>query len=395
MQTGAERIDREDTKNGFEMKRPTVVVLCGGRSSERLVSLVSAQCVVANLDPRKFRARLVHIDAAGVWAEVRPAHLLAEPPAALHAGGDAVRRLRRGAKTLNPWTLLASLRADDCVFPVLHGPMGEDGTLQGLLELAGVPYVGCGVLGSAAGMDKETSKRLAASAGLPQVPWAVARTPAEARAAARRFGYPVFIKPARMGSSVGVVKAKSAADVAAALREALRYDDKALVEKGVPAREIETAVLGDPWAPRGDRLALKASIIGEIAPNAEFYDYRAKYLDPDGARLIVPAPLPAKTRARVRAVALAAFRAFDLYGLARVDFFVHKRTGAVYLNEPNTLPGFTPASMYPRLWRESGVPTPRLIETLVALAHGRARARRRLSSDPGGRGGPNKSRPRA
>jgi D-alanine-D-alanine ligase len=363
-------------------RRNVVLVLCGGRSAERFVSTVSAQCVVANLDPRRFRVRLVHIGVDGSWAEVPSRRLLAETTETLHAGAAAVRRLRAGAKKLDPWKLLSSLGPDDCVFPVLHGPMGEDGTIQGMLELAEVPYVGCGVLGSAAGMDKEATKRVAESAGLPQVPWAVARTVREAAAAARRFGFPVFGKPARMGSSVGVVKVKRPSEMAAALREALRYDDKALVEKGVPAREIETAVLGDPWAPAGDRFALKASIVAEIAPNAEFYDYKAKYLDPDGARVLVPAPLPARTAARVRALALAAFRALDLYGLARVDFFVHKKTGAVYFNEPNTLPGFTPVSMYPRLWRESGVPTRRLVETLVALAHRRARARRRLSADP-------------
>jgi D-alanine-D-alanine ligase len=258
--------------------------------------------------------------------------------------------------------------------------MGEDGSMQGLLELAGVAYVGCGILGSAAGMDKEATKRVAQSAGLPQVPWAVARTPREASDAAKRLGFPVFIKPARMGSSVGVVKVKSPSHVAAALREALRYDDKALVEKGIPAREIETAVLGDPWAPTGDRFELKASICAEIAPNAEFYDYKAKYLDPNGAKFLVPAPISKKTADRVRAVALAAFRALDLYGLARVDFFVHKKTGAVYFNEPNTLPGFTPASMYPRLWRESGLPTKKLVESLVALALRRAAGRRRVST---------------
>lgn len=364
------------------MKRSTVVVLCGGRSAERFVSTVSAQCVLANLDPRRYRARLVHIGVDGSWLEIPPKRLLAETARDLHAGEAAVRRLRAGGKRLNPWTLLTSLRDGDCAFPVLHGPMGEDGTLQGLLELSGAAYAGCGVLGSAAGMDKEATKRVAESAGLPQVPWAVARTPKEAAAAARRLGFPVFIKPARMGSSVGVVKVNGPAGVAAALREALRYDDKALIEKGIPAREIETAVLGDPWAPAGDRFALKASVVGEIAPNAEFYDYRAKYLDPDGARLLIPAPLPAKTAARVRELALASFRALDLYGLARVDFFVHKRTGAVYFNEPNTLPGFTPISMYPRLWRESGLPTRRLVETLVALALRRARSKRRLSADP-------------
>ena len=361
------------------MKKSTVVVLCGGKSAERLVSLVSAQCVVAHLDPRRFRVRLVHIGVDNSWAEVAPKRLLAEKPADLHRGAAALTRLRKGGKRVDPWRLLSSLGKRDCVFPVLHGPMGEDGTIQGLLELTGCAYVGCGVLGSAAGMDKEATKRVAASAGLPQVPWAVARTAQEAAAAARRLGFPVFIKPARMGSSVGVVKVKSAAGVAAALTEALRYDDKALVEKGIPVREIETAVLGDPWASKKSRFALKASVCAEITPNAEFYDYKAKYLDPNGARFLVPAPLSAKTSARVRAVALAAFRALDLYGLARVDFFVHKKTGEVYFNEPNTLPGFTPASMYPRLWRESGLSTRKLVVTLIALGLRRAANRRRIS----------------
>ena len=360
--------------------KPTVLVLCGGKSAERLVSLVSAQCVVANLDVKRFKVRLIHIGIDNGWMEIAARHLLAETPEDLHRGGSSISRLRRGAKKVDPWKLLTSLGKRDCVFPVLHGPMGEDGTIQGLLELTGAAYVGCGVLGSAGGMDKEATKRVAQSAGLPQVPWAVARTPREAAAAARRLGFPVFIKPARMGSSVGVVKVKGPSGVAAALREALRYDDKALVEKGIPVREIETAVLGDPWAPKGDRFELKASICAEIAPNAEFYDYKAKYLDPNGARFLVPAPIPAKTAARVREVALAAFRALDLYGLARADFFVHKKTGAVYFNEPNTLPGFTPASMYPRLWRESGLPTKKLVESLVALALRRAAERRRIST---------------
>ncbi len=364
------------------MKRSTVVVLCGGRSAERLVSLVSAQCVVASLDEKRFKVRLIHIGTDNGWVEISSGRLLAETPDSLHGGGASVLRLRRNGRNVDPWKLLTSLGPRDCVFPVLHGPMGEDGSMQGLLELAGVAYVGCGVLGSAAGMDKEATKRVAQSAGLPQVPWAVARTPREAAAAARRLGFPVFIKPARMGSSVGVMKVKGPSGVAPALREALRYDDKALVEKGIPAREIETAVLGDPWAPEGGRFALRASLCAEILPNAEFYDYKAKYLDADGARFEIPARLPAKTSARVRAVALAAFRALDLYGLARMDFFVHRKTGAVYFNEPNTLPGFTPASMYPRLWRETGLPTPKLVSTLVDLALRRAASRRRVSVSP-------------
>ncbi len=360
------------------MTRSTVVVLCGGKSAERLVSLVSAQCVVASLNPIRFRVRLIHIGTSNDWVETSPKNLLREKPEALHRGGPALTRLRRGSKRVDPWRLLTSLGRRDCVFPVLHGPMGEDGTIQGLLELAGCAYAGCGVLGSAAGMDKEATKRVAEQAGLPQVPWAVARTAAEARAAARRLGFPLFVKPARMGSSVGVVKVKKAAQLGRALKEALSYDDKAILEKGIPAREIETAVLGDPWAPRGDRLALKASKLAEIVPNAEYYDYNAKYLDPDGARFLIPAPLPKKVEARVRETALAAFRALDLYGLARMDYFVHKKTGAVYFNEPNTLPGFTPASMYPRLWRETGLPTPKLVEALVALGLRRAALRRRV-----------------
>ncbi|MDX6769883.1 MAG: D-alanine--D-alanine ligase family protein [Elusimicrobiota bacterium] len=365
------------------MKRPLVVVLCGGRSAERRVSLVSARCVASNLDARRFTTRLVVVGADGSWTETAPARLLAADPKALLTDRAAERRVLAGGRRLDPWKLLTSLSRRDAVFPVIHGPFGEDGTLQGLLELAGVAYVGCGVFGSSAGMDKEFTKRLAAGAGLPQVPWAVARDLASARRAAARLGYPVFVKPARMGSSVGVVKVRSPRELGAALKEALRYDEKAILEKGIPAREIETAVFGDPWAPKGDRFALKASIVGEIAPNAEFYDYAAKYLDPDGARLLLPAPITKAQAARVRELALAAFRALDLHGLARVDFFMHKRTGAVYFNEPNTLPGFTPVSMYPMLWRESGVPTPRLVADLVALALRRAARRRRLSTTPG------------
>jgi D-alanine-D-alanine ligase len=365
------------------MKKPTVVVLCGGKSAERRVSLVSARCVVANLPAARFTVRLVHVGVDNSWVECAPKRLVAAEPKDLLGADGAERKLRAGGKKLDPWKLLASLGRRDVVFPVIHGPYGEDGTLQGLLELADVAYVGCGVLGSSAGMDKEYTKRLAADAGLPQVPWAVARTLEEARRAAARLGYPVFVKPSRMGSSVGVAKARSPRELGPAMKEALRYDEKAILEKGIPAREIETAVLGDPWAPKGDRFALKASIVGEIAPNAEFYDYNAKYLDPNGARLLVPAPITKAQARRVQELALASFRALDLYGLSRVDFFMHKKTGAVYFNEPNTLPGFTPVSMYPLLWRESGVPTPKLVSTLVALALRRAARRRTLSTAPG------------
>ncbi len=371
---------KRNSKTPSMRYRSVVLVLCGGKSAESLVSLVSAQCVIANLDAEHFDVRLVHIGMNNDWAEIMPAKLCAETATNLHRGGRALARLRKGSRRINPWKLLNSLGRGDCVFPVLHGPLGEDGTIQGLMELADCAYVGCGVLGSAVGMDKEATKRIAKSIGLPQVPWAAARSVREAEIAARHIGFPVFIKPARMGSSIGVVKVKESAGVATAMREALRYDDKALVEKAIPAREIEIAVLGDPWAPKGNRFELKTSLCAEIEPNAEFYDYKAKYLDQNGARFLIPAPISLKTKALVRTTALAAFRALDLYGLSRMDFFLHKITGAVYFNEPNTLPGFTPVSMYPRLWRESGLSTKKLIEALVILALRRASIRRKISA---------------
>ncbi|MDD5629104.1 MAG: D-alanine--D-alanine ligase [Elusimicrobia bacterium] len=354
------------------MKKLRVLVLCGGKSAEHAVSLVSARTVLSNIDPRRYEARLVYIDRAGAWRRSRRA-LLTE-----HVG-DSERALLAGSRPAAPFAVLA---AADAVFPVLHGPLGEDGTMQGLLELAGVPYVGCGVLGSSAGMDKEVSKRLCLQAGLPILPYAVARHPEHAAALAKRLRWPIFVKPARMGSSVGVVKVAKPAELAAALREAFRYDEKVVMEQGVPAREIECAVLGDPWARPGDPLELKASICGEIAPNAQFYTYQAKYLDPEGAKLKVPAEIPAGTARKVRELALQAFRVLDGYGMARADFLMDRRDGAVWFNEVNTIPGFTSISMYLRLWRETGVPTPELVHRLIQLALRRARTRGRLKTAP-------------
>ena len=354
------------------MKKIRVLVLCGGRSAEHSVSLVSARTVLANLDPRRYEAVVVYIDREGGWRCSRPELLTDHVGASEHA-------LRAGSRTASPPEILASA---DVVFPVLHGPLGEDGTMQGLLEVAGRPYVGCGVLGSAVGMDKEITKRLCVHAGLPVLPYAVVRHPEHAPALARRLGLPLFVKPARLGSSVGVVKATQPGELMPAVREAFRYDNKLVLEKGVEAREIECALLGDPWAKPGAPLELKASVCGEIVPNAQFYTYSAKYLDSDGAKLKIPARIPAQTAAMVRALAMKAFRVLDGYGMARADFLVDKKTGKVWFNEVNTIPGFTSISMYPRLWKESGVDTPELIHRLILLALRRQRARSRLKTAP-------------
>jgi D-alanine-D-alanine ligase len=354
------------------LKKLRVLVLCGGKSAEHSVSLVSARTVISNIDPKRYEAKLVYIDRQGRWRRSRPG-LLTD-----HVGANE-DALLAGSRPAAPSEVLAEA---DAVFPVLHGPLGEDGAMQGLLEVAGVPYVGCGVLGSSLGMDKEAAKRLCVHAGLPILPYAVVRHPEHAPALARRLGWPIFVKPARMGSSVGVVKVAKKTELAAALREAFRYDDKVVMERGVPAREIECAILGDPWAKPGDPMELKASICGEIAPNAQFYTYEAKYLDPDGAQLKVPAPIPAATARRVRGLALQAFRVLDGYGMARADFLLDRKTGAIWFNEVNTIPGFTSISMYPRLWKESGIGTPELIGRLIALALRRHRARGRLKTAP-------------
>jgi len=359
------------------LKKLRVLVLCGGKSAEHSVSLVSARTVMANLDRRRFEPKLVYIDSRGRWLAVRKDSLTNHVGAsekALMTGGQALTAVQR---------LSFAGENPDVVFPVLHGPLGEDGTVQGMLELAGLPYVGCGVLGSALGMDKEVSKRLCIHAGLPILPYAVVRHPEHAPALARRLGRPLFVKPARMGSSVGVSKVTKPAELMPAVREAFRYDDKIVLEKGIPApREIECAVLGDPWTKPGDPLELKASICGEIEANAEFYTYEAKYLDPEGAQLKVPAEIPEKTSKLVRDLALRAFRVLDGYGMARADFLLDRKTGAIWFNVVNTIPGFTSISMYPRLWKASGVDTPELVHRLIQLALRRRRARGRLKTAP-------------
>lgn len=359
------------------MKKIKILVLCGGKSAEHQVSLVSAKLVVSDLHAADFQIQLVFIDPKGRWLSADTARLTGKLDA------DA-KSLTAGSRELQPAERLApGGTTPDVVFPVLHGTMGEDGTIQGLLELSGLPYVGCGVLGSAAGMDKEISKRLASQAGLPILPYAVLHDHKLAPAAARLVGFPLFVKPARLGSSVGISKVKNVRQLAKAVKEAFLYDDKVLLEKGLAAREIEVAVFGDPWSrePK-DPLRLQASVVGEIIPKGEFYDYASKYIDPDGAKLQIPAALPAPAAAKVKEMGLLAFRALDGYGMARVDFLMDKKTGAIYFNEVNTIPGFTPASMYPLLWKAAGVSTPELLAGLIQLALRRHKRRSQLKTAP-------------
>ena len=371
------------------MKRLRVGVLYGGRSGEHEVSLASAAAVFGNLDKKRYEAVPIRIEKDGRWA------LADRPPTATSAAEvieqarlDAARPLRSGREVHfmarpSGETILSIDRAAaqgddlgraivtglnlDVIFPVLHGPYGEDGTIQGLLELANVPYVGAGVLASAVGMDKAMMKVVFAAAGLPvcayrvvlRHDWDQRRTQIvhELEAA---LGYPMFVKPANLGSSVGISKAKESTGLADAIDMAGAFDRKIIVETAVPAaREIECAVLGndDP----------EASVPGEVIPSREFYDYEAKYMD-DTSRTVIPADLPEPVTAEVRRLSIAAFKAIDGAGMARVDFLLSRPTGQIFVNEVNTIPGFTTISMYSKMWAASGVEYPVLLDRLIALA---------------------------
>src|SRR3982074_3718391 len=354
-------------------KRLRVGILFGGRSGEHEVSLASAASVVRGLDPNKYEAVPIGITKEGHWLVGAGAQKML--PEVLKSG-------QRVVMSADPSeTALISLDGGthgqklDVIFPVIHGTFGEDGTMQGLLELAGLPFVGAGVLGSAIRMDKDVAKKLMQVAGIPVVPWiAVQRADWERdpqairRAIEKKFKYPVFAKPATLGSSVGMTKVHSRAELGPALDLAAEFAMKIMVERAVSAREIEVSVLGnhDP----------RASIPGEIVPHREFYDYAAKYLE-EGTRLLIPAKLNRAQVKRFQEYAVRAFRALECLGMARVDFFLEHRTGRILLNEINTIPGFTSISMYPNLWEASGFSYRNLLDRLIDLALAQHREKQR------------------
>jgi len=345
--------------------RINLIVLFGGQSAEHDVSCTTATHVLRAADPAKYRITPIGIDRDGRWAlaEAAIAALAAGPhqlPAQLDPSGTSVA----------PTDVIAGA-APTVVMPLLHGPMGEDGTVQGMLELANVPYVGSGVLASALAMDKAMAKQVLAANGFPQARHRAVRAdqfgPGLPQSLADDLGLPLFVKPANMGSSVGVSKAKTVEGVRDALQLALSYDEWAVVEEAIVGREIEVAVLGN--------LEPRASVAGEIVPGAEFYDYADKYLD-DGSQAVIPAALSDEEMAGVRRMAVDVFATLRCEGMARVDFFYEEHGRGWLINEVNTIPGFTPISMYPKLWIASGLSYPDLIDELVALAverHGRRR----------------------
>lgn len=364
-----------------------LAVLFGGRSGEHEISLRSARSILGALDRTKYEVTEIGITHDGAWfggeqvlegfeaadlAGLHPVAILPEP-------GRRLLFARGEAGAMTPQTEL------DVAFPALHGSFGEDGTLQGFFELAELPYVGAGVLASSVAMDKGLFKQLMRAHHIPtpdfvlldsvdlQTDMQGALDRAEAMA-----DYPLFVKPANLGSSVGVSKVRSRSDLLEALMDAAQYDRRVLVERAIPAREIEVSVLGNERA--------KASVPGEIVPSDEFYSYRAKYLD-ETSELIIPAPIDAETTEEARRIALEAYQAIDCAGMARVDLLLDKLSGKLHMNEINTIPGFTNISMYPKLWEASGIPYPELMDQLIELALARGRQMHGLSRRYKGAGG--------
>jgi D-alanine-D-alanine ligase len=359
-----------------------LVVVFGGQSAEHDVSCVTASHVLAAADPERYSVEPVGITRDGQWVRADEARAALAGgrrslPTAVAATGTAVA----------PQAAVSPAAVDETVvvFPLLHGPMGEDGTIQGLLELGGVPYVGAGVLGSALAMDKVSAKEVTAHHGIPQAAWTSLRsherTPQTAADLVDRLGLPLFVKPANLGSSIGISKAHDLSEVETALDLAFAYDEFIVAEEAINGREIEIAVLGNT--------DLRVSVPGEIRPGAEFYDYEDKYVD-GSADLLIPADLPAERVDELQALARQSFRALRVEGMGRVDFLYEEDGRGFLLNEINTIPGFTPISMYPKLWEASGLPYAQLIDELVRLAldrhqrrQGNRRTTRELSSTPG------------
>ena len=358
----------------FKMKKARklrVGVIFGGRSGEYEISLMSARSVLNVLDPRRYEVTQIGITQDGAWLtgenvldalqndqteELHTAALLPDPT---RSGINTIKETEQGY-------LLELLTKLDVVFPVLHGTYGEDGTIQGLLEMAGIAYVGAGVLGSSVGMDKGVFQAVMIAYHIPVVKtMVVLRIELEENLdevismAEKLAPYPLFTKPANLGSSVGVSKCQSRSDLLEGLMDAARYDRRILIQRGVNGREIEVSVLGNDNP--------QASIPGEIIPSREYYSYKAKYID-NASELLIPAPIPEETAELVRQFAMKAFKAIDCQGMARVDFLLDKDNGELYLNELNTIPGFTSISMYPKLWEACGLPYPKLVDRLIELA---------------------------
>lgn len=361
-------------------------VLYGGRSGEHQVSLCSAASVVAALDQSKYDVVAIGIDRDGRWYVQDQPEIIPDKNF-----GKILSLKKRGLWLVNHFERqnrlhIYNLEANgekivvDLIFPVLHGTYGEDGTLQGLLELAMVPYVGVDVAGAAIGMDKDVAKRLLKEAGIPVVPWItlgkrdwLEQPQKILRRALNQLELPLFVKPLCTGSSVGIKKVRVKKELAEAVDYAFQFDTRIMIETGIDCREVECAVLGNERP--------QASILGEILPNHEFYSYEAKYLDPHGARMNIPAKIPMRLSAAIRKCAVAGFQALNCNSMARVDFFLDKKTNAFYLNEINTLPGFTSISMYPKLWAATGIPYGKLLDHLVDLALERHRAKLAIRTD--------------
>lgn len=351
-------------------------VIFGGRSGEHEISLMSATSVIKAIDRGKFLPVLIGITKDGnwllydgpvdkiedgSWQQIAEAALAAEPQK------YALTILGSGGKSLKDWI--------DFALPILHGPYGEDGTIQGLFEMADIPYGGCGVLGSAAAMDKALAKEIFAKNNLPICRYLTVLKEEITRDLDRVMDriekflpYPIFVKPANMGSSVGISKAGNTEELKTAVKEAMKYDRRLVLEEGVNCREIETGVLGN-YSPA-------AAAVGEILPSAEFYSYEAKYFDGGQSKMCVPADIPDEISKEIKAIAIEAYQLLDCSGFARVDFFLEKGTNKIYLNEINTIPGFTKYSMFPLLWAEEGVSYPELIERIISLGYERYKSRR-------------------
>ncbi len=346
-----------------------IAVLCGGRSGEHEVSLLSAKSIISAIDREKYHVLVIGINKDGTW------HLMNEEDFLIHPDNPEKIALNSNGRELlisptpgkPPFHVGKETIAVDVIFPVLHGTYGEDGTVQGMLEMLSIPYVGADHLGSSAAMDKDVSKRLFIEAGLKVTKYVTfdhERDAGDLGKVVQRIEseipYPLFVKPANLGSSVGISKASTRDELIAALHDAWQYDIKILVEEGIEGREIECAVIGNAH--------VEASELGEIIPHHDFYSYEAKYLDPDGAELILGTEVEPELKKQIQEMAKTAFRSLCLEGMARADFLVCKKTGTPYINELNTIPGFTTISMYPKLWEISGLPYSELIDRLIDLS---------------------------